>query len=156
MRRRAFAFHIPMPDVVKSVLVTYSAEQMFGLVDDVPRYPEFLPWCSGAEVVRNVQHVTRATLQINYRGIRQRFTTDNTTVPPQSLTMQLVEGPFRALDGVWRFNDLDGRGCKIEFRLHYEFSSRVLAALLGPVFGTIADTLVEAFVKRAGQVHGSR
>ena len=156
MRRRAFAFHSPMPDVVKTVLVPYSTEQMFGLVDDVPRYPEFLPWCSGAEVVRNDQHLTRATLRINYRGIKQRFTTDNTKVPPQSLTMQLVEGPFRTLDGVWRFNDLDGRGCKIEFRLHYEFSSRVLAALLGPVFGTIADTLVEAFVKRAGQEYGVR
>lgn len=143
-----------MPEVVKSVLVPYTAEQMFGLVDDVRRYPEFLPWCSGVEVAQHDERILRATLQISYRGIQQRFTTVNTKEPPRWMTIQLVEGPFRALDGEWRFRDLDGRGCKIEFRLHYEFSNRVLAALVGPVFGHIADTLVEAFVKRAGGVYG--
>ena len=145
-----------MPEVVKSVLVPYSAEQMFGLVDDVRRYPEFLPWCSGVEVAQHDERVLRATLQISYRGIQQRFTTVNMKVPPRSMTVQLVEGPFRALDGEWCFSDLNGRGCKVGFSLHYEFSNRVLAALVGPVFGYIADTLVEAFVKRAGQVYGQR
>lgn len=143
-----------MPQVVKSVLVPYTAEQMFGLVDDVPRYPEFLPWCSNAEAVLNDSGLTRATLHINYRGIKQRFTTENTKEPPRSLRMRLVDGPFRALDGGWRFNDLDGRGCKIEFNLNYEFSSRLLGSLVGPVFAYIADTLVEAFVKRAGSLYG--
>ena len=156
MQALADPFPIDMPEVVKSVLVPYSAEQMFGLVDDVRRYPEFLPWCGAAETTHSDADTTRATLQINYRGLKQRFTTANTKAPPHTLTMQLVEGPFRALDGEWRFNDLNGRGCKIEFRLHYEFSNRVLAALVGPVFGYIADTLVEAFVKRASQVHGAR
>ncbi len=144
-----------MHEVVKSVLVPYSPEQMFALVDDVPRYPEFLPWCCGAEAAQTSPHLTRATLQISYRGLKQRFTTDNTKTPPRALAMQLVEGPFRTLDGAWRFNDLNGRGCKVEFRLQYEFSNRVLAALVGPVFSYIADTLVEAFVKRAGQVYGA-
>jgi ribosome-associated toxin RatA of RatAB toxin-antitoxin module len=152
------AYHscILVPEVVKSVLVPYSADEMFALVDDVPHYPEFLPWCNGAQSVQLDAHTTRATLQIHFRGLKQRFTTDNTKLPPRELTMRLVEGPFRALDGAWRFNDLNGRGCKIEFRLHYEFSNRVLAAVVGPVFGWIADTLVEAFVKRAGQVYGAR
>ncbi len=144
-----------MPEVVKSVLVPYTAEQMFALVDDVERYPEFLPWCSGAQVARGIEHTTRATVQISYRGIKQRFTTANTKVPPQSITMKLIDGPFRALDGQWRFNGLGGRGCKIEFRLQYEFSNRVLAALMGPVFGYIADTMVDAFVKRAERVYGA-
>jgi ribosome-associated toxin RatA of RatAB toxin-antitoxin module len=143
-----------MPEVVKSVLVPYSAEQMFGLVDDVEHYAEFLPWCSGTEVVRSDPDEMRATVQISYRGIKHRFTTANTKKKPKSLTMQLVEGPFRTLDGIWQFNDLDSLGCKIDFRLQYEFSNRVLAALVGPVFRHIADTMVEAFVKRAEQVYG--
>lgn len=143
-----------MPQVVKSVLVPYTAEQMFGLVDDVPRYPEFLPWCSNAEAVQHDAALTRATLHINYRGIKQRFTTENTKEPPRSLRMRLVDGPFRTLDGGWRFNDLDGRGCKIEFNLNYEFSNRLLSTLVGPVFAYIADTLVEAFVKRADSLYG--
>lgn len=143
-----------MPQVVKSVLVPYTADQMFGLVDDVPRYPEFLPWCSDAEAMLQDTGITRATLHINYRGIKQRFTTENTKEPPRAMTMSLVDGPFRALDGAWRFNDLDGRGCKIEFNLNYEFSNRLLGSLVGPVFAYIADTLVEAFVKRAGSLYG--
>jgi ribosome-associated toxin RatA of RatAB toxin-antitoxin module len=143
-----------MPQVVKSVLVPYTADQMFGLVDDVPRYSEFLPWCSNAEAVLDDTGLTRATLHINYRGIKQRFTTENTKEPPRAMTMRLVDGPFRALDGAWRFNDLDGRGCKIEFNLNYEFSNRLLGSLVGPVFAYIADTLVEAFVKRAGSLYG--
>lgn len=145
-----------MPEVIKSVLVPYTPAQMFELVDDVPRYPEFLPWCSGAEAVRQDNGTVRASLHINYRGIRQRFTTANTREPPRALDMQLVEGPFRALNGSWRFNDLDGRGCKIEFSLRYEFSNRVLATLVGPVFSHIADTMVEAFVKRAERIYGQR
>jgi ribosome-associated toxin RatA of RatAB toxin-antitoxin module len=143
-----------MPQVVKSVLVPYTADQMFGLVDDVSRYPEFLPWCSDTEVALQDAGITRATLHINYRGIKQRFTTENTKEPPRAMTMRLVDGPFRSLDGAWRFNDLDGRGCKIEFNLSYEFSNRLLGSLVGPVFAYIADTLVEAFVKRAGTLYG--
>jgi len=143
-----------MPEVIKSVLVPYTPAQMFALVDDVPRYPEFLPWCSGAEALLQDDGAVRASLHINFRGIRQHFTTANTKEPPRSLSMQLVEGPFRALSGDWRFSDLDGRGCRIEFSLHYEFSNRVLAALVGPVFGHIADTLVDAFVKRATRIYG--
>jgi len=145
-----------VPEVVKSVLVPYAAERMFRLVDGVERYPEFLPWCSSVDVLLKDAGSTRATLHINYRGIKQTFTTENIKEPPRLMTMQLVDGPFRALDGNWHFNDLDGRGCKIEFRLRYEFSNRVLAALVGPVFGYIADTMVDAFVKRAERIYGAR
>jgi len=145
-----------VPEVVKSVLVPYAAELMFRLVDGVERYPEFLPWCSGVDVLLKDECSTRATLHINYRGIKQTFTTENTKEPPCLMTMQLVNGPFRSLDGNWRFSDLGGRGCKIEFRLCYEFSNRMLAALVGPVFGYIADTMVDAFVKRAERIYGVR
>ena len=143
-----------MPEVNRSVLVNHTPEQMFALVDAVERYPEFLPWCGGASVSFRDDTRTRATIRISYRGVRQSFTTENTKRAPAEMVMQLVEGPFRKLDGQWRFTALGERGCKVEFRLRYEFSSRVLAKLLGPVFDFIANSLVEAFVKRAEQLYG--
>ncbi len=129
---------------------------MFGLVDDVERYPEFLPWCSGSSVFMRDAHIVRATLHVGFRGVKQSFSTENHNTPPHEIALKLIDGPFRALNGRWRFQDLGGKGCKVEFNLAYEFSSRVLGALVGPVFSHIADTLVEAFVKRAERVYGGR
>jgi len=145
-----------MPEIRKSVLVEYSHAEMFALVDAVERYPEFLPWCGGSSVAYRDDHTTRATIQISYRGIRQSFTTENTKVPPQAMSVKLVEGPFRTLDGDWRFMPLAEHACKIEFRLRYEFSSRLLEKLVGPVFNYIANTMVDAFVRRAETVYGER
>lgn len=141
-----------MSEVNKSMLVGYSAQQMFALVDAVESYPEFLPWCGGAGY--RDERRTRATIEINFRGIRQSFTTENTKDAPHALHMKLVEGPFRTLDGGWRFTELSGQGCKIEFRLHYEFSSRLLEKLVGPVFSHIANTIVDGFIRRAEKVYG--
>lgn len=143
-----------MAQVDKSVLVAYSAQRMFELVDAVEKYPEFLPWCSGAECTFRDAAITRATLHINYRGIRQSFSTENTKAAPQLMRLRLVAGPFRTLEGAWRFTDLGGAGCKVELSLHYEFASRLLEKLVGPVFGHIANTMVDAFVKRAQNVYG--
>jgi ribosome-associated toxin RatA of RatAB toxin-antitoxin module len=144
-----------MSEVNKSVLVGYSAQQMFALVDQVENYPDFLPWCSAAEVDYRDAQKTRATIHIDYRGIRQSFTTENRKESPQAIHMKLVRGPFRTLDGSWRFTDLSGQGCKIEFTLHYEFSSRLLDKLVGPVFGYIANNIVDGFVRRAEQVYAA-
>lgn len=143
-----------MPEVNRSVLVNHKPEQMFALVDDVERYPEFLPWCGGARVSFRDDARTRATIEIRYRGIKQGFTTENTKRPPSEMDIQLVEGPFRELDGQWRFTALGEGACKVEFRLRYEFSNRLLARLLGPVFEFIANSFVEAFVKRAERIYG--
>ena len=143
-----------MPEVNRSVLVNHKPEQMFALVDDVERYPEFLPWCGGARVSFRDDARTRATIEIRYRGIKQGFTTENTKRPPSEMDIQLVEGPFRELDGQWRFTALGEGACKVEFRLRYEFSNRLLARLLGPVFEFIANNFVEAFVKRAERIYG--
>jgi ribosome-associated toxin RatA of RatAB toxin-antitoxin module len=143
-----------MSEVRKSVLVGYSAQQMFTLVDEVEKYPEFLPWCGGASVSYRDQEKTRASILIDYRGIKQRFTTENRKELPHAMHIRLVEGPFRALDGSWRFTDFSGQGCKIEFLLHYEFSNRLLEKLVGPVFGYIANTLVDGFIRRAEKVYG--
>ena len=142
-----------MPEVTRSVLVGHTPAQMFALIDAVENYPEFLPWCGAAKVLHRDEATTRATLEINYRGIRQSFTTENAKRPPHAMRINLVEGPFRRLEGEWRFTPLGNQGCKIEFRLSYEFSGRLLGKLIGPVFNHIANSLVEAFVKRAEQVH---
>ena len=142
--------------VEKSVLVEYSASQMHALVEDVARYPEFLPWCGGTEVLSREGDVTHIAIRIDYRGIRQRFSTENRSQPPQRIEMKLMDGPVRHLDGSWHFKPLGEQACKIEFRLHYEFSRSLLEKLVGPVFHYIASTFVEAFVRRAQQLYGKR
>lgn len=143
-----------MAVVHKSVLLGYSAEQMFSLVDKVEDYPKFLPWCGGVEVLQREDNRLVATIGINYHGVRQNFTTENTNTPPTLMKMNLVEGPFKQLEGSWNFKALRADACKIDFYLHYEFSSRVLETLIGPVFGIIANSFVDSFCKRAEVVYG--
>ena len=143
-----------MPDVNKSALVPYSAEKIYGLVDRVEDYPEFLPWCGGSIVELRTQSMTRAEIRIDYHGIRQSFKTENQNTPYSLIDIRLVSGPFRHLDGHWRFHALAADACKIEFRLHYEFSSRILEKLVGPVFNYIANSFVDAFLARAEELYG--
>ncbi|MDN0075495.1 type II toxin-antitoxin system RatA family toxin [Crenobacter sp. SG2303] len=143
-----------MSVVEKNVLVTHTPAQMFALVDDVPRYPRFLPWCGKAEVHSRNGHEVVASLTIDYLKIRQHFTTRNSNVSDREIKMELVEGPFQHLEGVWQFHPVGDFGCKIEFRLTYEFSSKILEKIIGPVFGHISGTLVDAFIKEADRVYG--
>jgi len=143
-----------MAVVHKSVLLNYSAEQMFALVDKVEDYPAFLPWCGGVDVRERAADKLVAAIQINYHGVKQSFTTQNTHVPPTRMQMTLVEGPFRHLDGTWQFTPLRDDACKVEFDLHYEFSSKLLEKLIGPVFSKIADSFVDSFRRRAEAVYG--
>jgi ribosome-associated toxin RatA of RatAB toxin-antitoxin module len=147
-----------MKTVHKSVLLWHSAQDMFSLVTDVERYPQFLPWCDRAEVVeRSVDGMT-AKVGLTMGGVRQSFTTRNTHHSGRRVQMQLVEGPFSALNGNWSFTPLgDGAqpACKVEFQLTYGFSSVALATVVGPVFDRIASNLVDAFVKRADAVYGA-
>jgi ribosome-associated toxin RatA of RatAB toxin-antitoxin module len=143
-----------MAVVHKSVLLGYSAEQMFALVDRVEDYPKFLPWCGGAEVRQRDGNKLVATLAINYHGIKQTFTTENTNTPPTSIKKTLTEGPFKHLDGSWTFKPLREDACKIDFELHYEFSSKILEQIIGPVFNMIANSFVDSFCKRAEAVYG--
>jgi ribosome-associated toxin RatA of RatAB toxin-antitoxin module len=143
-----------MVTVERSVLVGYSAEQIYALVAEIERYPEFLPWCEAVDVEMRVPAEVTATIHLNYRGVRQQFTTRNSQTPPLLISMQLVRGPFSCLDGIWRFTALNEGACKIEFRLNYLFASALLGKLVGPVFNHIASTFVEAFVQRAEALYG--
>ena len=146
-----------MKNIQKSVLIWYSPEEMFRLVTDVARYPEFLPWCHQARVLEQDAQGMLAEVGISMAGLSQVFTTRNTHVEGREVHMKLVKGPFSKLDGVWHFNPVgDGtqRACKVELTLEYGFSSAALAALVGPVFDRIAASLVDAFVKRAERIYG--
>jgi ribosome-associated toxin RatA of RatAB toxin-antitoxin module len=146
-----------MKNVHKSVLIWYSPEEMFALVTDVARYPEFLPWCDHGLVVTQDEAGMVAEVGIAFSGIRQVFTTRNDHVPGRQVKMKLLKGPFSRLEGGWNFVPLgDGqqRACRVELQLSYGFSSATLGALVGPVFDKIAASLVDAFVKRAEQVYG--
>lgn len=140
--------------VKKSVLIEHSSQQMFDLVDRVEDYPQFLPWCSLTRCIFRDDTRTIATLHINYRSVKSHFTTENNKESPFSMNITLVDGPFRRLDGVWHFKPLAAHACKIEFQLSYEFSSKMFEKVIGPVFSQIANTFVDAFVKRAYDVHG--
>jgi len=140
-----------MKHVHKTVLVAHSAERMYGLVDAVERYPEFLPWCGGAVVHARDASIVEAEIRIDYRGIRQSFVTRNVNTPHERIEMNLVSGPFRSLAGEWIFSAVGDLGCRVDFRLEWDFASSVLGNLIAPVFGSIADTMVDAFVRRADQ-----
>ena len=139
--------------VEKSVLVPYSAEQMFALVDNVADYPQFLPWCGGASVNSVEGNTVQATVHIDYHHIKQSFTTENVRQVPHNIDITLKDGPFKQLDGSWHFIPLSQSACKIELRLHYEFSSKLLEKVFGPVFHYIASTFVDAFVHRAEKIY---
>jgi ribosome-associated toxin RatA of RatAB toxin-antitoxin module len=143
-----------MAVVHKSVLLGYSAEQMFALVERVEDYPKFLPWCGGVKVIERTDDRLIASIAINYHGLKQSFTTENINKRPTSMKMTLVEGPFKHLDGLWTFKALRDDACKIEFDLHYEFSSRILEGLIGPVFNMIANSFVDSFSKQADAIYG--
>jgi ribosome-associated toxin RatA of RatAB toxin-antitoxin module len=138
-----------MQRVRKSVLVPFSAGEMFALVDDIESYPEFLPWCGGAKVLADHEGGKTARIDINYHGVRAHFTTDNAERPPESIVVTLKDGPFEHLHGEWRFRALAEDACKVEFELAYEFKTHLIEAVVGPVFNHIANTFIDAFVRRA-------
>jgi ribosome-associated toxin RatA of RatAB toxin-antitoxin module len=142
-----------MRRVTKSVLVPYAPAQMFELVDRVELYPQFLPWCGGASVLGESDSHKTARIDIDYHGVRAHFTTDNANEPPERIVITLKDGPFRHLHGEWRFKALGEYGCKVELELAYEFATALLDKAIGPVFGHIANTFIDAFVKRAETVY---
>jgi len=143
-----------MHKVERSVLVPYSAAQMFNLVADVERYPEFMPWCGGAEVKSRDDAGMEASVTISLAGFKQRFTTRNTHHYPNQIDLELVDGPFSALVGRWAFQPLEENACKVLFTLEYAFASRTLEALVGPVFNRIATSFIDSFTKRAHEKYG--
>ncbi len=144
-----------MKRIARSAIVAHSAEQVYALVEDIGSYPRFLPWCTEATILEKNGRV-KARITAALRGLRQTFTTSNENRPAEAIDMRLVEGPFKRFEASWRFAPLGEHACRIEFTMQYEFSSRVLALVLDPLFDRIADTMVDAFARRADAVYGTQ
>lgn len=142
-----------MPTVKRSVIVPYTPEQMFDLVSDVARYPEFMPWCGGADVMEQDESGMIASIMIRIARISQNFTTKNTHDYPNRIQLELVDGPFSNLTGDWTFAPLGEDGCKIDFVMQYEFSSRTLEMVIGPIFNRIATSFIDSFTQRANELY---
>jgi ribosome-associated toxin RatA of RatAB toxin-antitoxin module len=143
-------------EIRRSALVTFSPEQMFDLVIDVERYPEFLPWVAGAELHEKSERDLLASMEMQRGGMRERFTTRNEFDRPGFMDMQLVRGPFRVLDGRWTFSPIADAGTRIDLVMHFEFASPVVSLLFGKAFEQSCNTLIDAFISRARALHGPR
>lgn len=142
-----------MARVQRSALLPYAAEHVFAIVNDVARYPEFLPWCSSAEVIETRGDEMVAALSLSATGFSETFTTRNLMTPFERIEMVLVSGPFRKLSGDWTFTRLGDQGCRVSLELDFQLSG--VRTLFGGVFNRAADQLVEAFCARANELHGT-
>ncbi|MBD1573639.1 ubiquinone-binding protein [Vibrio sp. S17_S38] len=142
-----------MPQVNRSALVSFSAQLMYDLVNDVEKYPEFLPGCSGSKLIESSQTAMVASVDVSKAGIKKTFTTSNLMIPGRLINLQLVDGPFKSLSGSWRFIPLDDFACKIEFQLEFEFSNKLIEMAFGKIFNELTSNMVKSFTQRAKQVY---
>lgn len=145
-----------MPCITRSALVPFSADQMFALVDDIDSYQEFLPWCGASNVLARDADEVRASIQVQKGGLAKSFTTRNRLQHNKMIEMRLLEGPFRHLEGFWRFDSLGEGACKVSLDIEFEFSNKLIDLTFGPIFSQIVNTLVDAFIQRAVQIYGKR
>ncbi|WP_426688733.1 type II toxin-antitoxin system RatA family toxin [Rhodanobacter ginsengiterrae] len=143
-----------MIEIRRSALVKYSPTQMFDLVNEVEAYPKRFSWCAGAEILERSENVLVARLDLKFAGFSQSFTTRNTIDPPQRLKMDLVNGPFRSLEGVWDFVALGDAGCKIAFALDFDYAGRLGGSALKLGFQGLAGRMVDDFCREAERVYG--
>ncbi len=143
-----------MKRIARSAIVEHGAAEMYALVEHVEAYPEFLPWCRRSRVLSRSAGRTEATLAVGLRGLSYEFTTRNVNHPPEAIDLELVQGPFRRFAAHWRFIALGAQASRIEFSMEYEFSGPLVSRALGPLFEGIANTMVDAFKRRADPLHG--
>jgi ribosome-associated toxin RatA of RatAB toxin-antitoxin module len=143
-----------MREVARSAIVPYSAEQMFALVADVERYPQFVPWVAAAHVLERGPDSIVGQLEMHRAGLRERFTTRNVMHEPNAIELSLVSGPFKSLHGRWSFEPIGERGVRVSLHIRFEFANALLTLMLGRAFEKSCGELVDAFVKRARAVYG--
>ena len=138
--------------VKRSVLLPFSATGVFGLVADIERYPEFLPWCTGSELLQQAEGEVVACIEVCFRGVKERLVTRNSLTAGSGIAIDLVEGPFRFFQGGWTFTVVGAQGCGTDLEVAYEFDSRLLGLAVGPFVSGLADERVDAFAARAKRV----
>lgn len=143
-----------MTTIKRSALVPYTQRQMFELVNDIEDYPRFLPWCHASTILKKETDDIEASLDIKWSGIHKSITTRNHLRPYHRIEITLVHGPFKHLQGVWHFIPLGEKGCKVSVDLEFEFTGHLIDKMFQPIFSHIANSLVDAFCKRAVEVYG--
>jgi len=144
-----------MTTISRHSLVMYPPEKMYDLVNDVEAYPSFLPWCRDSKILSQSENEMSASLDLAKGGLHHQFSTRNQLVPGQSIDIALIDGPFQHLEGHWKFVMIgDNQGCRVQLDMDFEFSNRLVSMALGPVFTQISGSLVDAFCKRAKEIHG--
>lgn len=143
-----------MPQVHKTIVLPYSAEKMYDLVEKVENYPEFLPWCGGAIVHHRTETNLEASIVVSFKGLQQSFRTFNQNTRPSKMLMEFKDGPFRYLRGSWFFEPISADEVRVLFDLDYEFSNKLFSLAIGPVFSILAQTFIDGFVERAKVVYG--
>jgi len=138
----------------RSALVMHSSERMHALINDISAYPQFLPWCSGAQVLENGDGFMLASLEVSKGRVKQSFTTRNDLTEDGRILMSLVDGPFSHLKGIWDFTILQDNACKVALNLEFEMKRNITKMAFGAVFNQAANTMVDAFCSRADQVYG--
>jgi ribosome-associated toxin RatA of RatAB toxin-antitoxin module len=138
-----------MREVKRSALIAETPARMYRLINDIERYPLFVPGCVAARVESRKELEVVATLEIRKGPLHAQFTTRNLLEPDRRVLMQLVRGPFRVLEGLWTLEPLGELGCRVELEMRFEFANRVAGALFEPLFEGTAASLVDAFVRRA-------
>jgi ribosome-associated toxin RatA of RatAB toxin-antitoxin module len=144
-----------MREVKRSALIAESPDRMYALINDIERYPEFVPWCTAARVESRKQGEVVAALTIKRGPLRAEFTTRNLLEPGKRILMQFVSGPFSVLEGLWTLTPLGDLGCRVELEMRFEFANRVAGTLFAPLFEDTAASLVDAFVKRARETRSN-
>lgn len=144
-----------MSKIDRQAILGYSCEQMYSLVNDVKSYPEFLPWCAAATVMSHTDTEMLGELTIRKGKLEKTFSTRNELSLNESITMNLENGPFKHMQGLWHFKILSEQACKVSFSLDFVFDSKLLALTLGPIFSKIADTMIGSFQQRAQQIYGN-
>jgi len=132
----------------------YSVEQMYQLINDVPSYPQFLPDCSNSKVISQDENSVTASLLVSKAGLKKWFTTKNTLVANQQITLELVDGPFKKLQGHWLLTPLSSEACKVSLELEYEFSNKIFDLAFSRTFNNMTNNMVQAFTQRAKHVYG--
>jgi ribosome-associated toxin RatA of RatAB toxin-antitoxin module len=143
-----------MATLLRTAFVPYSAQQMFDLVNDIEKYPAFLPWCSGVTIFEQAEKELKARVTVGKSGFTQTFATQNNLIPHERIEMRLLEGPFRFLEGVWKFQDAPEKGSQITLNLAFEFNNPLLSFSVGSLIHPVAGTLVQVFTQRAHVLYG--
>lgn len=144
---------VEMPTINRSALVMHSVDQMFTLINDVLKYPLFVPDCADSKIIQQDEHSMTASLLVSKGGVKKWFTTQNTYKTANKVTLELVDGPFKYLKGAWHLTPLSEEACKIDFEIDYEFSSKVLDFAFGKIFSQLTNNMVKSFTERAKEVY---